>query len=540
MIRFKNLSIYKLPLCVSALLLVSSGCTKKFEEYNTNTNQATSQMLSYDNLSTGTYFVQMEKNVFPIAQPPDFGDEVYQTMQNLAGDVFSGYMGASNNWYSGVNNTTYGLVPQWYGQAFNRAFVGIMPAWYKIKVAAQTATPAAYAMATIVKVEALHRTTDMYGPLPYLSFGNGALQNKYDSQKDIYYKFFDELDEAIQILTDFTTKTPGATSLATYDFIYGGNVTKWIKFANSLKLRLAMRLAYADPTKARAMAEAAVSNTIGVITDAADIAALQHSTNLVFNHPLYIISTSFFDIKMGANMESFLTGYKDPREASYFNPVAADGLYHGIRNGITIAAKTTYADGPFSTLNIKASTPIVWMNPAEVYFLRAEGALRGWSMGGTAQTLYETGIRTSFTVSGVTTAADAYIADGTSLPAAYSDSKNTANNITATSTSLSKITIKWDGTATTETNLERIITQKWISMYPDGQEAWTEFRRTGYPKVFPVVINNSQGLISTTTQIRRLPFPSAEYQTNASGVASGISLLGGADNGGTKLWWDKK
>jgi len=77
-------------------------------------------------------------------------------------------------------------------------------------------------------------------------------------------------------------------------------------------------------------------------------------------------------------------------------------------------------------------------------------------------------------------------------------------------------------------------------VYPDGQEAWSEFRRTGYPKIFPVVINNSGGKISTDIQIRRLQFPSTEYRDNSGYVSEAVSLLGGADTGGTKLWWDKK
>ncbi|RYY20983.1 MAG: SusD/RagB family nutrient-binding outer membrane lipoprotein, partial [Sphingobacteriaceae bacterium] len=383
----KRFTSIKTVFFVTSALLTISSCTKKFEEYNTNANQATAEMLQYDNLSTGTFFVQMQKNVFPIAQQPEFGDEVYQTTQNLAGDIFSGYMGASNNWYSGVNNTTYGLVPQWYGQAFDRSFLGVMPAWDNIRKAAQTESPQVYALATIVKVEALHRTTDMYGPIPYTGFGNGALKNKYDSQRDIYYKFFDELNEAIQILTDFNAKFPGVTALAKYDFVYSGNIVKWIRFANSLKLRLALRMVYADAAKARLEAEAAVSHPIGVLTEAADIAVLQHSSSLVYNHPLYIINTNFNDVKMGANMESFLTGYADPRLSRYFLP-ASDGFYHGIRNGITITNKATYAEGPFSNLNVVSATPIVWMNPAEVFFLRAEGALRGWNMSGTAKVLY--------------------------------------------------------------------------------------------------------------------------------------------------------
>lgn len=535
--RSFSLNILHLPLAM--LLLTGTGCTKNFKDYNTNPHQATEDMLQQDNLSTGSFFIQMQKNVFPVAQQPDFGDEVYQTMQNLAGDVFSGYMGATNNWYSGSNNTTYDLIPQWYGQAFSRAFVGVMPAWRAIRNVAEVETPQVFAMATIVKIAALHRTTDMYGPLPYLNFGNGALQNKYDSQKDIYYTFFDELDEAIAILTDFNTRNPTATALEKYDFIYGGNIRNWIKFANSLKLRLAMRIVYAEPAKAQEEAESAVSHPAGVFTEATDIAALQHSSNLTYNHPLFIISENFDDIRMGANMESFLVGYNDPRLPRYFN-VASDGQYHGIRNGITITNKADYAEGPFSKLNITATAPIVWMNPAEIYFLRAEGALRGWNMGGDAQTLYEAGIRTSFTVSGVTGNTADYITNNTAIPAAYADPRRSGNNVSSPSQILSAITIAWDASANFERNLERIITQKWIAIFPDGQEAWSEFRRTGYPKVFPVVVNNSRGLISTPEQIRRLPFAATEYQTNASGMAEATGLLGGADHGGTYLWWDKK
>ncbi|MCD0488698.1 SusD/RagB family nutrient-binding outer membrane lipoprotein [Pedobacter sp. MC2016-14] len=536
---YKFFSVKKSTICLTLLALLGSSCTKNYEEYNTNQHQATAEMLDRDNLLVGSFFVQMQKNVFPIAQQPFFGDEVYQTMQNLAGDVYSGYMGATNNWFSGSNNTTYDLIPQWYGQAFSRSYLSVMNPWNTIKNETQTAIPQVFAIATIVKVEALHRTTDMYGPIPYVNFGSGSSQIKYDSQRDVYYKFFEELNSAIAVLTEFSTKNPGATALAKFDYIYGGNVTKWIKFANSLKLRLAMRIVYADPAKAKTEAESAVAHPVGVFTLAADIAALNRASDFTYNHPLYIISANFKDIRMGANMHSFMNGYADPRAPFNFKLPSTGTTYRGIRNGITISNKATYAEGAYSDLNISANSAIVWMNPAEVYFLRAEGALRGWAMGGTAQTMYETGIRTSFTLTGAA-GADTYLANSTLLPAAYTDAANSGNNVTLTNAAMSKATIQWNATATFETSLEKIITQKWIAMYPDGQEAWTEFRRTGYPKIFPVVVNNSRGLINTTTQIRRLPFPATEYQTNGANVAAATALLGGADNGGTKLWWDKK
>lgn len=178
------------------------------------------------------------------------------------------------------------------------------------------------------------------------------------------------------------------------------------------------------------------------------------------------------------------------------------------------------------------------MNASEMYFLRAEGAIRGWNMGGTAQELYEKGINTSFAQHGLQ--AGSYLTDNTSKPAPYVD-KVANNSIQEGDSRLSTITIAWEENAQFEEKLERIITQKWIALYPDGQEAWTEFRRTGYPKVFPVVSNKSpNGSIDTDIQIRRITFPTSEYNNNNAEVLKAVALLGGPDTGGTKLWWDKK
>ncbi|MGE5106339.1 MAG: SusD/RagB family nutrient-binding outer membrane lipoprotein, partial [Sphingobacteriales bacterium] len=177
------------------------------------------------------------------------------------------------------------------------------------------------------------------------------------------------------------------------------------------------------------------------------------------------------------------------------------------------------------------------MTAAEAWFLKAEAAIRGWAGAGDSQTDYENGINTSmsqYSVSGAT-----YIADAVSKPKPYVDPKNAVNNVPNGDPNLSTVTIKWNGAGSFDEKLEKIITQKWIAMYPDGQEAWSEFRRTGYPKLFPVVINNSGGKISTAIFIRRINFPSSEYSTNPKGIAGAVTKLGGADTGGTRLWWDK-
>ena len=140
---------------------------------------------------------------------------------------------------------------------------------------------------------------------------------------------------------------------------------------------------------------------------------------------------------------------------------------------------------------------------------------------------------TSFEQHGAGGAA-AYVADNTSTPMDYVDPVNGGNSAAA----LSSATIAWNAADDNETKLEKIITQKWVAMFPEGQEAWSEFRRTGYPKIFPVVSNQSGGDVDTDIQIRRIPFVDSELSTNPDGVAGAVSLLGGADNAGTRLWWD--
>ena len=177
---------------------------------------------------------------------------------------------------------------------------------------------------------------------------------------------------------------------------------------------------------------------------------------------------------------------------------------------------------------------------SEAYFLKAEAAIRGWANAGDAQTNYELGVQRSFEEWGAGSAA-LYLNDAVSTASPYVDPKAITagqNNVPAGDPNLSTITIKWNNAAGFESKLERIITQKWICLYPDGQEAWSEFRRTGYPKLFPVVVNKSGGTV--TGFIKRLPIPDKYRNSNSAGYQRALTTLGGSDNGGTKLWWDKK
>ena len=498
-------------------------------------------MLDWDNARTGSYFLQMEQNVLVVAQSAaGIGTDRYQTVEIMGGDGFVGYFGFPSPSINSAGRYNWNK-ESWYGDMFTTNYTRTMNAWRSLKQAIDDENDPRYALAQILKVAAMHRVTDTYGPIPYLSFG---VENEvpYDSQKDVYYRFFEELADAVETLAPYANA--GETLFTEYDCVYRGDLTKWVKFANSLRLRLAMHLAYVDASKAQQEAEAALAAPLGVMTEATDIAQLQHITPLeTYESPIYIVGVSWKDLRMGATLDSYMNGYEDPRLASYFN-TTTDGTYRGIRAGMAnTVSKDAYAPeaegsltGLFSVPNVNSTSNVVWMLASESYFLRAEGALRGWSMGDTAENLYRKGVETSFAENNAGDASS-YLADDTLTPADYTDPVTAAYSTDARG----DITIAWNEADGFEKNLERIITQKYIALYPNGQEAWTEFRRTGYPKVFPVCVNESNGgCVDTETQIRRLAFPQSEYNTNREQLDKGIALLGGPDNPGTKLWWDAK
>lgn len=538
MIRYKGLFSLRFPLTCAALLALNGSCTDAFIEANTNPHEATEEMMSRDNLKTGGFFSQMQQQVVLFDNGNNLSSD-YQVAQGLTSDLYSGYIAPTGTWFAGQHNGSYNFVTNWIERTFSSGFVGVMPLWESITATAlEQGLPEVAALATIVKVEAMHRVADAYGPIPYVSFKSGSLQTNYDALEDVYAKFFEELDEAIEVLTTYVSGNPGGRVMPKYDLVYGGDAVKWLKFANTLRLRLAMRVVYANPSKAQEEAEKAANHVYGLVSIPNERASLRRSGSFSYFHPLYDIAYNFNDgeARMSASMDSYMNGYNDPRRSAYFVPAANDGQYHGVRLGIVGSVWTPFTGGDISNLNVSpGSTEIVWMTAAESYFLRAEGALRGWNMGGgTAQSFYESGITVSFEENNVS-GASSYIADNTSEPIAFVDNAASYN-----APKPSDITIAWEDADSFERNLERIITQKWIAMYPDGPEGWAEFRRTGYPRLHPVVNNNSGGTISTEIQVRRIPYPQSEYNNNRAGVETGVARLGGADHGGIRLWWDKK
>lgn len=506
------------------MILVMSGCTKNFEKLDTNPNSLNdAQTLAI--LSTA--FGPIEQAIYAN----------YQVAQNLSADAYCGYMMSPDNFAGGVNNMNYALIDGWNAGGFNNQYKEVMGPISKIVAAGlKTKSPDQFAVLQLVQIEAMDRVTDRFGPIPYTKAGTSLITIPYDDQKTVYQTFFSQLDTASANLQKFIGANPGKAPLVGVDLIYNGDYTKWLKYANSLRLRLAMRIVKADPAMAQQQAEKAMSAVGGLLSSPADDAAISQSGGR--QNDLYVVTLPYDDNRMGASLQTYMTGYNDPRLPVYCTPATdplLNGQYVGIRIGLKLNNRTDY-DG-YSSLNTSKtftqSAPQLIMTAAEIWFLKAEAALRGWTGAGDAQGNYEKGITTSMQQWGVSTGN--YLSDATSLPAAYTDPKNAVNNAVA----LSTVTIKWDPSATNEQKLERIITQKWLAIFPDGQEAWADFRRTGYPKLFPVVNNLSGGTIDTKIQIRRLPYPSNEYNTNGQAVNNAVQkYLNGPDNGGTRLWWD--
>jgi hypothetical protein len=305
-------------------------------------------------------------------------------------------------------------------------------------------------------------------------------------------------------------------------------------------LRLAMRIVYANPTLAKQYAEKALTNPYGVIENTKEAAKLSKGAGVSLRNPLVIINGSYNDVRMGAEISSYLKGYNDPRIASYFVKAKNNGIedYYAVRTNIP-SIDDYLSKEKSSSLNVEDATPIYIMKASEVYFLRAEGALRGWNMGGgTAQSYYEKGITTSFEENDLSASqAATYIANSTNVPANFVDALHPEYDTPATST----ITIKWEtGASNFERNLERIITQKYLAIYPDGQEAWSEYRRTGYPHIFPAVLTATDCDVDGNLRPTRIPYSNDEYVKNLENVKKAVQLLNGADNGATRVWWDKK
>lgn len=388
--------------------------------------------------------------------------------------------------------------------------------------------PGTYGPALVLQAWDFEYLTDTWGNIPYSaalvgdSVG-GSLTPSFDAQKDVYAGLFVTLKRAA---TDMNSAT-AANNLGSADPIYGGSPAKWAKFANSLRARLAMRLANVDPATANAELKAALTDPAGVFTSNADMAKLVWPGDGIYNNPMTDNFVGRDDHRVSQTLARILLSTNDPRTPIYMQPVADSSLsgssgYFGMPNGLSTAAagayiKTASRPGLYlwpgatsvGTIGSAANkkNPSSLMTYAELCFIEAEAAER--SMGGLtpaqAAGFYIAGITASMTQRGVT-----------------------AGNI---ATFLAQPAIVYKGGTA---GLTQIAVQKWVSMVDDGAQSWAEWRRTCQPST---IVAGPAAVVNYVP--RRFYYPTTEYSINAASVAA-ANTAQGTDNFATRIYWDTK
>lgn len=528
----KKVDLSRVIIALFSCSILFWSCTKRYDDINKDRNAVATVGAS----ELAFLFSKAEASAVPNVWN-------YQVAQNLFADQYAQYFACTATYFP---SDRLFIRMDWVGAAFNPIYTEMVPQIQTI-LAAKDANSAEAAIANIVWAVGFHRVTDYWGPIPYFQAGIPANSVPYDSQDKIYDDLLKRLAAAVAVLKTKTSETP----YGSFDLIYAGDVSKWIKFANSLRLRLALRMSKVDPERAKSEAEAAVAD--GVMAASPDDDALIKKSNTGSDWNGLSVMSDWNEFRMSATMESVMTGYEDPRLPVYWIPDGAtkdnpngNGKYDGLRNGLSVEQLGSPVNK--ATANAKVgrrwsspdfagnadylATPQNIMSTAESYFNRAEGAVLGWNMGGTAKDLYEAGITNSLKQWGISDAGavTAYI-NSTKTPIAPGDFLN--------SPAASNKPVKFSTNPAEQ--LEQIAIQKWLAIFPDGNEAWADYRRGRNWLMYPVANSDNADIPDPSTQwIRRIPFLLSEKQNNKAAVDAAVSLLGaGGDKVTTPLWWDK-
>lgn len=396
-------------------------------------------------------------------------------------------------------------------------------------------------IALVLRASLYSFMTDAYGDLPYVEATKAKSEVNYpvfDTQEEIYNGILAELEEANTLLGSTTESVDG-------DILFGGDVTRWKKYANSLRLRILMRLS--DRVDPAAGMQAIVSNAAQypIFTSNEDQAALQYLQDVPNQHGLYTTrSGSFDEYRLSEKMENVLKDLEDPRLYAYAQPTNDSGAgvigtkddYQGVPNGLADEEALAYspsgdpAKGGSNFMSrvgylwsCSACTPLanpvgaqaILMSYSELQFVLAEARERNYITTGTAETYYRKGIEASF---------------------AYYKSRyeiiglpQIADKLVVGDSYFVQPEVAYTGTA--EEKLSKIGNQKWLALYFSGMEAWYDWRRTDYPKITP----GPAAYINTVPV--RFMYPSSVQSLNKANYESAITRQG-PDAITTRVWWD--
>lgn len=351
------------------------------------------------------------------------------------------------------------------------------------------------AIIDVIEVTAMSILVDIFGDVPYSeALDSDNVTPAYDNDADIYTELFSKLNAAIAALN-------GSAGDAG-DLIYGGNASAWKKYANSLKLKMAIRISDVDPGTGKSMAESAISS--GVFTSDADNFSISYEGSTPNTNPLWedLVESGRSDFVSANTLVDYMNALNDPRRSTFFKPNVKDANDDVIYVGGTAGDVNSFsASSQVSEWFHQASFPGTLMSYTEVLFLLADAAERGYAAGGTGEEFYNAGVTNSIGEWGGGDAS-AYLAQ---TDVAYATAPG-----------------NWK---------EKIALQKWIAMYNNGFEAWSTFRLYDAPTM-------NLAVAAQTVPPNRYTYPTNEYSVNGANVQAASSAMGG-DDLFSKVFWDQ-
>jgi hypothetical protein len=384
------------------------------------------------------------------------------------------------------------------------------------------------AIAKIIKSYIYWVLTDNWGDIPYSEALLGAANTspKFDKQEDIYFGVMKELKAAVAGFDN-----GGAIA---GDIIYGGDVVKWKKFGNSLRMLMAMRLTKKYPAaggKAALEFADAYGNAAGHITTNADNFSVKYPGGS-FKNPWFLTYEARDDYATSKTMYDILGGLGDTRQSVF--GTSAIGFPYGLSRDLAVSFTTSTGNNHARVLALTKrteSSPIVVMGAANVLLAKAEAIERGWIPGTTAdaQTAYEAGITVSFGEWGLAVPAG-YLAG----PANYLSGNGVSTNVGGAVAPYDNFRAAENNiqNAITATKLDRIALQRWVASFPNGHEGWCEWRRTGVPAL-------KKTRFATGEMVRRYVYGTQDYSFNSEKTKEAAARLTGGDKQESKVWWDQ-
>jgi len=518
-----------------------TGCTKDFEEINTDPTQTAPANFNSD------YFLAGSQRQYIDGITGYNGAILFQSGW---AQTFASTSSGAANYYSNMDKyVSSGNTNDYSGRGFDLGYKSARLSQEIIKNYAANADKVnVVSAATVMKVLALHYVTDLYGDIPYsqaLQAASGVTQPVYDKQQDVYNSMLSDLDAALSKF-DASKAKIGADL-----FPYAGDVAKWKKFGYSLMLRIAMRLTKADAATAQKYAEkAAAGGTLSAVSENAYIKGDNTNNYRSENSRALVTAADFYQVKWSKTLMEYLKATTDPRvpiiaEIPPAGLTAAQdvtktgdntfasqlGLPNGwdLNGGSTDISKAPGYPGasgddpiglysrPRTTTYDDLNSPQFVLTYAESELLLAEAKVRGWNVGSTTAAVHY--------ANGVSAALQSLAAFGTSaaISATIANAYAAANPLNVTSTAASLKMINEQYWATTGILLNFV-------------EAWNNWKRSGYPVLTAV---NYAGNFSGGVIPRRQVYPTTEPSGNPAGYKSAVSNLTAGDNWNSKMWWDK-